>query len=154
MNISGVPQLQARLKAVGGAQRDILNRWQLLTVAGAKRLVPRRTGNLARTIYPGPIGSTTAQVYASASYAAAVEQGSRPHVIRPVRRKALRWGTGARRLTGTPTKAAVRAGQVQFAKVVHHPGTKPHPFLMPAAEKALKDTALVGEIVAAWNGAA
>jgi hypothetical protein len=42
-------------------------------------------------------------------------QGTRPHIIRPRRRKALRWVTPG--------------GGVRFARVVHHPGTRPNPVL-------------------------
>lgn len=48
-------------------------------------------------------------VYNDVSYAPVIEEGSRPHVIRPRRAKALRFRVG---------------GQVVYAKIVHHPGTK------------------------------
>lgn len=47
-------------------------------------------------------------------YAPYVHDGTRPHVIRPKRGKALRFVIG---------------GQVVFARVVQHPGTRPNPFL-------------------------
>ncbi|MFD5788567.1 hypothetical protein ACFWH1_18335 [Streptomyces sp. NPDC127037] len=46
-----------------------------------------------------------------------VLNGTRPHIIRPRRRKALRFEVG---------------GRVVFAKLVHHPGTKPNNFLKRA----------------------
>jgi len=41
-----------------------------------------------------------------------------------------------------------------FAKRVHHPGTRPHPFLRPAAEKAVSSEGLAKVVIGAWNGAA
>lgn len=53
-------------------------------------------------------------------YAVMVHDGTRPHVIRPVRKQALKFTIG---------------GQVVFAKVVHHPGTRARPFL----DRALRE---------------
>jgi hypothetical protein len=55
------------------------------------------------------------------SYALAVHQGTPPHVIRPRRAQALRFEAG---------------GEVVFAMVVHHPGTRPRPFLAEGAAAA------------------
>lgn len=76
------------------------------------RIQARRTLTL-RTVYT--IGS---DVY----YAPYVNDGTRPHTIRPKRAQALRFTVG---------------GKVVFAKVVHHPGTKPRPFL----DRALREEA-------------
>lgn len=46
-----------------------------------------------------------------------VLNGTRPHVIRPRRAKALRFDIG---------------GRTVFAKVVHHPGTRPRDFMSEA----------------------
>ncbi|MEU7093033.1 hypothetical protein [Kitasatospora aureofaciens] len=46
-----------------------------------------------------------------------VLDGTRPHIIRPRRAKALRFEIGAR---------------VVFARLVHHPGTRPNNFLVRA----------------------
>ncbi|MGC0418412.1 hypothetical protein [Embleya sp. AB8] len=43
-----------------------------------------------------------------------VLNGTRPHIIRPRRAKALRFAVG---------------GRIVFAQVVHHPGTRPNNFL-------------------------
>ena len=39
---------------------------------------------------------------------------------------------GTARLTG-----ATKSGQVSFYAVVHHPGSKPYPFMMPAFKESL-----------------
>lgn len=54
-------------------------------------------------------------------YAAAVEGGQKPHEIRARNRKFLRWEQN---------------GEVRFARVVQHPGTRGKPFMGPAAIKA------------------
>lgn len=55
-------------------------------------------------------------------YAAFVNDGTRPHIIRPRRAQALRFRIG---------------GRIVYAKVVHHPGTRARPFL----DKALREVA-------------
>lgn len=56
-----------------------------------------------------------------APYAYYVHWGTRPHVIRPKNKKALRWPAG---------------GKFRFAKKVHHPGYKGDPWLVRAAAQA------------------
>ncbi len=51
------------------------------------------------------------------NYALAVEEGTRPHVIRPVNAKALWW-----------------PGLDHPVMSVNHPGTKARPYLIPAAD--------------------
>lgn len=51
-----------------------------------------------------------------------VNDGTRPHIIRPRQAKALKFKIG---------------GRTVYAKVVHHPGTRANPFL----DKALADVA-------------
>lgn len=156
----GYRALNARIDAVVSPQtrQHIGRRWQILTVRGAKLRVPRKTSNLGRTIQPGLLTDIEATVVVTASYAAAVELGTRPHLIRPRpgrvgrngRPAALAWG-GARRLSGS-----LRSGARPefFARWVNHPGTRPRPFLRPAAEEALHEEGLVDEIIISWNGAA
>ena len=151
-----MPQLQARLTAIERAPRDMLRQMAVEGVAEAKRLVPRKTGNLARTIQVGRVTDDSAQIRAGANYAAVVEFGSRAHLIRPRRKRVLMFSRnpGARRLTGSVRTANRRPGQgVIFARIVHHPGTRPHPYLVPGLQKAAERVGL-GAIVAAWNGAA
>ncbi len=57
-----------------------------------------------------------------APYAAAIDQGARPHVIYPRRAAALRF--------------IGRGGSVVFAKKVNHPGNKPYKFLYRATMAA------------------
>jgi hypothetical protein len=145
--VQGADALIRRLKAIQ-EPNPVLRVWQLDTIAEAKRLVPRKTGHLGRSILPGPITKDSVQIQARTPYAASVEFGSKPHIIRPVKAKVLAWG-GARRLSGKLRKGAKAT---HFAMVVHHPGTKPQPFLLPAAKKAA--ASIKGAVVKAWNSAA
>jgi hypothetical protein len=55
-------------------------------------------------------------------YAAAIDKGASPHVIRPRRARALRF--------------IARGGSVVFAQKVNHPGNKPYKFLYRATVAA------------------
>lgn len=151
--ITGQKQLAARLNAIGKAPALILREVGIRAVADAKKAVPRKTGNLGRTIRLGPRSATSVEIRAGGTenvgYAAAVEFGTRPHVILPKRAKALAWG-GARTLGGR-----LRAGSqaTHFARRVNHPGTRAQPYLIPAFEKALRVVGL-DKVVERWNKAA
>jgi hypothetical protein len=146
-NVQGLDDLIRRLEAIGDPH-PVLRAAQLKTVQEAQRLVHRRTGFLQRNIKPGAISATSAKVVANTPYAASLELGAKPHVIRPKRAKVLAWG-GPRRLTGR-----LRSGgkPTNFARLVHHPGNKPYPYLIPGARKAVAD--LKDIIVTLWNKAA
>ena len=145
--MQGVDALLARLEAIG-EPRPVLRVAQLATVREAKLLVHRKTGHLGRSIVPGAISGDHAKVEARTPYAATVELGSRAHVIRPKKAKVLAWG-GTRRLSGALAKGSK---PTHFAREVHHPGTKPYPYLIPGAKKAVAD--LKDVIVSLWNKAA
>lgn len=160
--IKGIPQLQRRLKAIGDT-RGLLHKLQLDTTAEAKRIVraqhPRTSGDLGRSIEPGYITSHEALVVAHAGYAAYVELGTRPHIIRPRNGQFLRFpakGVQTTR-TGRVRTSEVRRlgkGAYTFAREVHHPGTKPEPFLLPGAKKAASDDGMKDLIIERWNSAA
>lgn len=151
--LKGYPQLQSRLKAIGGAGgRGVMQKLALSVVRESKLIVPRKTGNLGRSIHLGPVTDTSATVYASANYAGYVEFGTKPHEITPRAKKALRFAATAagRRLTGSPRKGAA----VVFATRVHHPGTQANPFMRKGAEKAVAGSGLANIIIKEWNDAA
>lgn len=152
INLKGEQQLRARLNAIG--RTEGLTR--AITIGGvreAKLIVHRRTGNLGRTIRVGNPTSDRAEIKAGGllkvGYAAAEELGSKPHIIKPRRAKVLAWG-GSRTLGGR-----VRSGSApdHFARMVRHPGQKPHPFLRPGLFKAALNQG-VDAIVKLWNEAA
>ena len=76
------------------------------------------TGHLRRSIAT-QMGDLEATIHTSnIKYAVIVEKGSKPHIIRPKKKKALYW-EGAKRPV----------------KLVNHPGSKAKPYLIPAFEK-------------------
>ena len=151
--IDGIKALRARLKAVG-SNKGALRIVAVQGVAEAKRLVPRQTGNLGRTIRVGTVTDKSATVLAGGTanvgYAMYVEQGTRAHVIVPRRAKVLAWG-GSRTLGGRLRKGS-RA--TNFARRVRHPGSRAKPYLVPGIRAALKKAGLKKAIVNAWDKAA
>jgi hypothetical protein len=92
--------------------RDLSNRATRVQLA-AKAQAGVRTGALKRDITKNWVGrGLTIRVGSSRPYALMHHEGTRPHIIRPRRAKALRW-VNAR-------------GEVVFAQVVRHPGTHPN----------------------------
>lgn len=152
--VKGLGALNRRIQAISGPVLGVkvMRQLGLGTVREAKLLVHRKTGNLGRSIHIAEVTETHALVVASARYAPFVERGTRAHMITPNARRALRWApsAGGRRLSGTPRVGA----SVVFAKRVHHPGTKPYPFLLPGAQKAVTGAGLTSQIVHLWNEAA
>ncbi len=101
-------------------------RWRLI-----REEVPVRRGTLRDSIQYQTSG-LTGEIRFGASYWIFVLMGTRPHVIRPVRARVLRF--------------AVR-GAVVFAMRVQHPGTKPNPFIRRADERlAHRITCIFNEV--------
>ena len=80
-----------------------------------------KTGVLRRSIYKKPIqsGFEIGHDERIAPYAKFVHWGTKPHVIKPKDKKALRWAVG---------------DKFAFAKSVNHPGYVGHPWLKKAVE--------------------
>lgn len=154
MTLEGYRPLQARLNAIGQTQMT-MRLLGLDTVREAKLHVARKTGTTGRSIHLVRATETVVVVEAGGA-AAYLERGTKPHLIRPKAKKALRWPA-----KGTPTtlggrvrsSAAGRPGAYAFARLVHHPGTKARPFLVPAAKAALARIGITG-VVERWNRAA
>jgi len=79
----------------------------------AGRAFKPHTGNLQRSITWYMATENSARIIAQADYAKFVEFGTKPHVILPKHRKAL--------------KIPTLEGYI-FRKKVNHPGSKPYPF--------------------------
>lgn len=62
-------------------------------------------------------------------YGMAVEFGTKAHIIKPKNKKALSWTD--------------KSGKKRVAKVVHHPGTKPQPFIRNTFYHKLKPIVLI-----------
>lgn len=112
-------------RAIRGASMRELRTVAPQVVARAKVLAPVDTGRLRASIGPPQYKRSftlrpRAEIGANVAYAKMVHDGTRPHVIRPRTKQALRFRVG---------------GRVVFAKVVHHPGTRARPFL----DRALRE---------------
>ena len=109
-----------------GASRSELETAARQVVNRAKALAPVDTGRLRASIrIEGRRTLALRTVYTVGSdveYAAMVNDGTRPHVIRSRTKQVLRFQVG---------------GRVVFARVVNHPGTKARPFL----DRALREVA-------------
>lgn len=82
---------------------------------------PVRTGALRASITKN-VRAGEAEVGPTMPYAVYVEYGTRPHVIRPVYARALRFKV---------------EGEIVFSMVVHHPGTRPQPFVRETASEVV-----------------
>ena len=152
MTVQGAPQLRARLDAVGKVGPTILDRLALLIVREAKQRVARKTAQTSRTIRIASRSKSRVTVTAGGA-ARFLEFGTRPHVIRPRTKKALRFpaaGSGAPRLSGRPRKGQA----VTFARFVRHPGTRKQPFMGPAIAAARRKADAKSAVVVAWDSAA
>jgi hypothetical protein len=148
MTLDGLGPLNRRLNAVA-KPRGLLRTIQLRAVAEAKARVARKTGYTARTIAPGQLTGTFAIVQAGGA-APFLEFDTKPHIIRPKRKKVLAWpAAGSARLSGRLRSG----GSLIFARKVRHPGTKAQPFLVPGAVAALNSVG-IDSVVKAWNEAA
>jgi phage gpG-like protein len=110
-NIPGV------LKKVGDKLPDAMELVGQFVKSEAKNLCPVVTSNLKNSIAHEVVGGTVARIGSPVEYAAAVELGTKPHIIEPKNAEALKFEIG---------------GKTVFAKRVNHPGTQAHPFLRPA----------------------
>jgi HK97 gp10 family phage protein len=104
-------------RAVDDFARKVQNRAKVLAPVDTGRL--RASIRVKRTL---TLRGPSAVVGTDVQYAPMVENGTGPHVIRPVRRKALRFKMG---------------GRTVIVAKVNHPGTRPRPFL----SRALREVA-------------
>lgn len=157
--IVGLTALESRLTALSTptAKRQYMGRLGLRTVAEMKRRVARKTGTTGRSIALGPVTPDSTQIRGNRN-TLWLDQGTRPHIIRPKRKKALAWAASpaGRRLSGRARVSTRRGenGGLRFAKVVHHPGTRAQPFINASVKAAIAQSGLADVAITAWNGAA
>ena len=106
--------------------------------------VPFKSGNLVNSFNFFPSFAKDAVAWGpTANYASAVEFGTKPHVILPVKARMLSWlsGSGARYVTSSSGRRYHKAGKTSriFARKVNHPGTKAQPFMNKIAKKSEPD---------------
>lgn len=100
----------------GPIGRDLKQRG-LRVLAGAKSQVGVQTGALRASLHMRHFSDTRGQyvrVGSNLNYAKLHHEGTSPHIIKPRRAHMLRFQT---------------KGQIVFAHVVKHPGTKPNRYL-------------------------
>ena len=157
--LRGYQELQARLHSLTpqgllkGLQTQALREQKMLLYTTA---IHRKTGHTGQLIIAGPVSETVMTIYAR-GLAVLAETGTKPHEITPKAKLALRWATSSSmgfRLTGRPSSAKGNQIGWQFATVVHHPGTKPHEYLIAGMKKAVVGAGLADRLVDQWNAAA
>ena len=119
------PELAKRMQKISAAGqekvKDAILKSTLQIEAQAKLLAPAKTGKLRGSIQSRVFNDgLSGEVTATAAHAAFVEFNTRAHIIRPKRKKWLRFKKG---------------GEWVFRKVVFHPGTTEQPFMRPALEQ-------------------
>lgn len=111
---------------IQGESRQTLRRRAPQVLRRARILAPVDTGRLRSSgeiVYSSFFGfRPKATIVFRVEYAEYVNNGTRPHVIRPRNAQALRFRIG---------------GRVVYAKVVNHPGTKARPFLDRAVREVM-----------------
>lgn len=153
--VEGLGDLLRRLDAVASTPEILLEEWQTRTVEEAKNLHQpnKKTGMTSASIQQGHRSKDDAEVTADGA-AVYLEHGTKAHTIRPRRARMLAWAPDAanRRLSGR-TRKGTKTSNMRFAHVVHHPGTKPYPFLEPGAKAALDKVDWPEEVIKRWNEA-
>lgn len=114
-------------QAVHGAiQRSIL-----AIEGAAKREAPVNKGtaggNLRQSITSRMTGPARGEVQVGVEYGIFVEEGTKPHIIRPLHKRVLASRSSGRRQGGEYT---------YFGREVHHPGTRPNPFFQRGVDRA------------------
>lgn len=123
-----VENLSQKLKQSIFTFLDELTRFALEEM---RRRAPERTGKLRGSIKRRlSLARLEGEIAPTVPYAVYVEYGTRAHMIRPVRASALRFEV---------------EGEVVFAKLVRHPGTKPQPFVRETAEEVER------QVPSIWN---
>lgn len=89
-----------------------VNKSALVVAQRIKNVTPKKTTALAGSIRPAFNSGLTATISPHKNYAIYVHEGTRPHEIRPVSKKALFW-----------------KGALHPVRKVMHPGTKGVPFV-------------------------
>jgi hypothetical protein len=127
ISFNGLTELRADLKALPeNVERDVIFRMSQVAYDEAQRGAGRhiKSGALFSSLYNRAIagGRSVGHDGGRAPHAKFVIFGTRPHVIRPSKRKALRW-VGPRGFV--------------FAKKVNHPGYRGDDYMTRARDSAL-----------------
>jgi hypothetical protein len=117
--------IERMLRLPGGLVYRNMERRMLRAEAAVRRAAPGSMGdgqNITSQIRRGPGGDFQGVINSRHPATLYVIGGTRPHVIRPVRARALKFTVGS---------------QTVYAKIVMHPGTQPNNFLREGLHAAL-----------------
>ena len=117
---SGLELSELAQKLSGPLKQKLIERVTDIAFAAAFWGAPVKTGYLVSTVYK-QVSDNEGVVGVAASYARVVVEGSAPHEIRAANSEVL---------------AFMVAGKKIFTPIVHHPGTKPNPFMQNALDQA------------------
>ena len=128
LDVSGIPQVKTKLADLQTAAPVALARTadELHDFIRRRAGAHTKTGALERSVTSqriNPLEYFIGHGPQVAPHAVFVHWGTKPHIIRPKNKKALRWATG---------------GKFAFAHAVRHPGTKGDPWMKDAAREAPK----------------
>ncbi len=90
---------------------------EIKALAVIRSTTTRRTGQLENLTINYQVSSREARFQSAAKHAQFIDRGTRPHIIAAKNAKFLRFW---------------QRGVLRFARTVHHPGTKPRPFVAQA----------------------
>jgi len=133
LSIEGLEQVRATFaKLVPETQQQVLNGMAQVAYDTAQRQADThtQTGAMARSLRLRPEGESAWVIdhdLQAAPHALFVHFGTKPHLIKPKDKKMLRFPAGQ----GGGTHFV-------FARFVKHPGFKGHPYLVEAADEAVK----------------
>lgn len=130
IRVEGIDELVRRLDKHGlqAAAKRSLRRAGTRIEREVKRRTPVRTGHLRGSWATRTRNGGWAVIVGTDKlYARFVEEGTRPHEIRPRTKKVLAWPIAGRSAAGLgrgPQGTRKGKGALAFARVVKHPGTK------------------------------
>jgi hypothetical protein len=120
VSTSGLEFDEVTQKISGPLREKLIERLTDIAFSAAFWGAPVKSGYLASTVYK-EVSGNRGFVGVAASYAKFVVEGTAPHEIRPVNGGVLVFEV---------------AGKMVFTSLVHHPVTRPNPFLEHAADEA------------------
>jgi predicted RNA-binding protein YlqC (UPF0109 family) len=125
-------QLELLLNRPEGDVGRYIGKRARLVAAMARSKVGVKSGRLKRSIRVYGANKTTLgqEIYIGSSvpYALMHHNGTRPHLIRARQGRVLKFRTGMHGPANA--KGNGSKGMFVYAHVVHHPGTKPNPYLL------------------------
>ena len=128
IRVNGVDAAKGQLRSLPEAiEASVIRQMAQIAYDSAERGADAhtKTGAMRQSLFARaiPKGREVGHDLQRAPHALFVQFGTRPHVIEPSKRKALRWASG---------------GQFFFSKRVNHPGYRGDAYLARAADDAIR----------------